>query len=207
MSPKGVSLDALILIPPTRNAPTVWRQRDAPSLSHLSASLLVILLCILLFPTMSSSSTAPDPAQQTSPRTTAPLNYELRHGINPIPPPSPGKKDSPEYRNTLRIHESYQRLKLRSFTIELLRLAGCFESANENPKTNDLSTPTHLLFQQNRWDPAPTENIGHGFPRLWDMSDDKIWDRMLPVLRLATLLLTHTMSWPWLARLFLCIIF
>lgn len=48
----------------------------------------------------------------------------------PYPTPTPGQEDSREYREILRIHETCQRLKLSGFTIELLRLAGCFNSGN-----------------------------------------------------------------------------
>ncbi|KAF8852702.1 hypothetical protein BDZ45DRAFT_749282 [Acephala macrosclerotiorum] len=126
----------------------------------------------------------------------AQLNYNIRHGVNPTPQPALGQEDSIEFQNIILLHEAYQRVKLKGFTIAQLQEAGCFGGDDLRPI--DLPAEIHPFWVFNRWPPAMADDIGHGFTGRWDLQGNQtVKDAMLPVLYLATMIIKHFVSWSW----------
>lgn len=136
------------------------------------------------------------------PSTVPQLDYQIRHGINPLPPCAPGFEDSYDYRHMQYMHETYQRTILRGFTIAQLETAGCL--SNPNAIASDLPHVIHPLFDLEQWKLGPYENLNYhepldyGLLGTWDLRNDQaVRDAILPVLHLATMMMTHMMPWPW----------
>ncbi|CZR68826.1 uncharacterized protein PAC_18726 [Phialocephala subalpina] len=124
------------------------------------------------------------------------LDYSLRHGIDPIPQPTPGQEESIEYKNIVKLHETYQRMKLKGFTISKLQEAGCFGGDHLLPI--NLPAQIHPFWSLERWRPSLAEDISHGYSGKWDVKGNKmVNDAVLPVLYLATMILSRVVTWSW----------
>lgn len=145
---------------------------------------------------MASNSSAPVPPNITVsiPPTVAQLNYQIRHGIDPLPRAAPGFEDTFEYRTLQYIHETYQRSQLSGFTIAQLRTAGCL--GNPDARPSDLPRVIHPLYDLRQWATESQEILNNDPKVTWDVRrNPSVRAAILPVLHLTTMIVTHIMPW------------
>jgi hypothetical protein len=95
--------------------------------------------------------------------------------------------------------EAYQRDRLGGFIINELQDAGCWDKSDA--KGNNLEGAIHPLFEKRRWmNRLPDDRrleIGKGVDGRWEMGNERVWEVMVPVLRLASRLISNVWLWPW----------
>ncbi|KAF8853728.1 hypothetical protein BDZ45DRAFT_760989, partial [Acephala macrosclerotiorum] len=112
--------------------------------------------------------------------------------IAPLPQVPPNRADQQRILDT----ENYQKQTLRGFTTQ--ELVDLEVISYNNLPFYSLDVPIHQIFAQSRWTAFPRKNVylpGTSIP--WSAQSNLVWPALQPCLRLATQILSHLNTHPW----------
>jgi hypothetical protein len=118
---------------------------------------------------------------------------QFSHGVDTIPTLDPSVTLSAQDEHRKKLHEAFQRWKLRGFTISQMTDYGCWDKPDAKP--NNLDTPIHPLYQTHIWMNG-IGLIGNGYSGKWEMKNPIVRKALEPCLRLASLLLLRASTRP-----------
>ncbi|KAL3417895.1 hypothetical protein PVAG01_10905 [Phlyctema vagabunda] len=88
----------------------------------------------------------------------------------------------------------YQRDHLAFYTVKELQDLGAID--NPDAKLGDLQNPVHQLYNRTLWRDANIP-LGHGLAGTWSVNNPRVWEVLVPCLRLASMFLNNIHVWPW----------
>lgn len=92
------------------------------------------------------------------------------------------------------LHEDVQRSKLFGFTVRELQACGAWHKADAKANNLEQTIPIHALLVRSQWltskQPMGNGNLGKWCP----VTNDRLWNALVPILRLAGLFLARTES-------------
>lgn len=97
--------------------------------------------------------------------------------------------------------DEFQQEQLCGFTSQKLVDLGAITTSELNP--NNLTNPLDPLLERDRWMPPflGTEQCPYypieGTDEVWNAANDRVWNCMLPSLRLVSVILSHLPKHPW----------
>jgi hypothetical protein len=102
---------------------------------------------------------------------------------------------SPKSQKRAQTHERVQRQKLNDFaTWELVESGSWIDNDVKYPNLDTVQI--HALYQQNQW-LAGNIPIGGNFTGVWEARNPVVWRLLVPILKLATILLHTSTELPW----------
>jgi hypothetical protein len=118
---------------------------------------------------------------------------QFSHGVDTIPTLDPKVTLSAQDEHRKKLHEAFQKWKLKGFTISQMTDYGCWDKPDAKP--NNLNSPIHPLYQHHLWMNG-VGLTGNGYPGKWEMRNPIVRKALEPCLRLASLLLLRASTRP-----------
>jgi hypothetical protein len=120
-----------------------------------------------------------------------------RSGLSPAFYSGPREAPFPS-EGVLPLYEAermYQRSKLAGYTSSTLHSMGALDKSDAKPP--NLANEVHPIFDKPMWAPEGTMPLDYGLPGYYTASNDRVWNALLPSLRLASKFLENAHCWPW----------